>query len=438
VTSTKGAEELLSLSLVAGDAAGRLELGRVPGAAGSPPSSRVYNIDREPLASGSADLVLAYGPRGELDRVEDGSGAWESYYDSSLRRVGRKPPNFVAGSLERWRYGIDRRVLAYETANLSSHSTEYIWLGGEVIGSMASTTSAGTTTTALYHVHSDRSGAPRKVSSLTGARIRRLIMDAWGRGVVVDDVTSSTPKPTLGLRYPGQWEDMNHRLINNGARTLISETGEYTAPEPLLRQTYERGFTGALAYSYAAGNPLKYGDSSGASIDTLVDLVSLGIGVDALRQSWRAGRWSDAVTDAFGVVADGIMLSAPGLTVGAGLWIGAGRRLADGAAVRLSRDGILHIGKKWASVSIQDPLMEKGCEKAAIAIQKHVGGQIRRIKPVEGRILGFFRDKAWTWQHHDVVVSGDRVYDLTTGFNGLPVDEYKSLWRYADALDFGF
>ncbi len=42
------------------------------------------------------------------------------------------------------------------------------------------------------------------------------------------------------------------------------------------------------------------------------------------------------------------------------------------------------------------------------------------------------------WHYHEVVVEGGRVYDPFTGHAGVPLDEYKRLWIYADDLDFGF
>jgi hypothetical protein len=42
------------------------------------------------------------------------------------------------------------------------------------------------------------------------------------------------------------------------------------------------------------------------------------------------------------------------------------------------------------------------------------------------------------WHEHVVVVKDGRVYDAFTGSQGLPIDEYKDLWRYKDEIDFGF
>ena len=42
------------------------------------------------------------------------------------------------------------------------------------------------------------------------------------------------------------------------------------------------------------------------------------------------------------------------------------------------------------------------------------------------------------WYNHEFVVKDGRVYDAFTGHQGLPINEYKKLWEYGDALDFGF
>ena len=42
------------------------------------------------------------------------------------------------------------------------------------------------------------------------------------------------------------------------------------------------------------------------------------------------------------------------------------------------------------------------------------------------------------WGHHEIVVKDGRVYDAFTGHQGMATDEYKSLWEYADAINFGF
>jgi hypothetical protein len=67
-----------------------------------------------------------------------------------------------------------------------------------------------------------------------------------------------------------------------------------------------------------------------------------------------------------------------------------------------------------------------------------VGGNIVRITPKNARYLGGFRGKTWNWGHHEVVVRDGRVYDITTGHQGLSIAEYKKLWQYPDGINFGF
>ena len=79
-----------------------------------------------------------------------------------------------------------------------------------------------------------------------------------------------------------------------------------------------------------------------------------------------------------------------------------------------------------------------GCEDVAKRIQGAIGGDIHRIAPRPGRFLGPHRGRPTEWAHHEVVVKDSRVYDALTGPDGLPIDEYKELWEYADDIDFGF
>ncbi|OWQ83527.1 hypothetical protein CDN99_25665, partial [Roseateles aquatilis] len=96
------------------------------------------------------------------------------------------------------------------------------------------------------------------------------------------------------------------------------------------------------------------------------------------------------------------------------------------------------IGPNWKPRDISDPVCRSGCERVARQIQKHVNGKIARIEPKDAPMLGPFRGKDHGWVYHEVVVKDGRVYDLTTGHKGLSVEEYKSLWKYKEAIKFNF
>jgi hypothetical protein len=81
-----------------------------------------------------------------------------------------------------------------------------------------------------------------------------------------------------------------------------------------------------------------------------------------------------------------------------------------------------------------------GCDKAAAQINKIVGGTIHKIMPSSSsaKFLGPMGGQNPTWTYHVVVIKDGRVYDVYTGPAGLPIDQYKKLWDYADGILFGF
>lgn len=96
------------------------------------------------------------------------------------------------------------------------------------------------------------------------------------------------------------------------------------------------------------------------------------------------------------------------------------------------------IPSRLANKNINDPKNWTGCEKCALDIQKIIGGTRHTIAPKEGRFLGQYKSANPGWYHHEVVVKDGRVYDAFGPRNGMPIQEYKSQFRYHDAIDFGF
>jgi len=101
---------------------------------------------------------------------------------------------------------------------------------------------------------------------------------------------------------------------------------------------------------------------------------------------------------------------------------------------------VTRIGPRWRARAITDPACRTGCERVASQIQKHIGGEIKRIVPADPRAsnLGSYRGSNPGWAHHDVVVKEGRVYDAFTDHRGASISDYKALWENADAINFGF
>ena len=93
-------------------------------------------------------------------------------------------------------------------------------------------------------------------------------------------------------------------------------------------------------------------------------------------------------------------------------------------------------------------LVPGDCEENARRLAHASGGAAHRIVPTElpdvppefqPRVLGrSVNNPAGDWDHHEVVVVDDRVYDEFTGAEGLPSAEYKEQFDERDQLDFGF
>ena len=110
---------------------------------------------------------------------------------------------------------------------------------------------------------------------------------------------------------------------------------------------------------------------------------------------------------------------------------------ADAAPVWVHNDCL---PDNWVPRSISNPNNWNGCERCArdIKAQLH-GGDIVRIRPQDGApSLGGYRGNNPGWAYHEVVVKDGRVYDAFGPRGSVSIDEYKSLFQYPDAINFGF
>ena len=97
------------------------------------------------------------------------------------------------------------------------------------------------------------------------------------------------------------------------------------------------------------------------------------------------------------------------------------------------------IGPRWGARSPSDPACASGCEIIAGKIQKIIGGEIKKITPKVGDWLGDLKGLPTRFGSHDVVVKGGKVFDIFTGHKGLPIGDYKALWKHgADGISFNF
>jgi len=114
---------------------------------------------------------------------------------------------------------------------------------------------------------------------------------------------------------------------------------------------------------------------------------------------------------------------------------------------RISFDLCVNAGSIQRSVSPrvpenwprQDPNIGN-CESVAREIQRQSGGEMLRITPKEGDYLGDSTNHIGRqpWSYHVVVVKDGRVFDGTTGPQGMLIADYKAMFKFAVDLSWGF
>ncbi len=315
-----------------------------------------------------------------------------------------------------------------------------------------------------------------------------LSLDSAGNAVAnfayspFGEVIGSSGAATHRRQFNGKEHDAVSGLRYYGFRYYDPITLRWTSSDPLFRFAPDVSLARVQEqnlYSFSLNNPLRYLDPDGEKVRELV--VGLGFGV---MQGFTPGGfllpspapWSRdfetgrgigqmaagalqlalvrAGTSAAEVLAGRLggpiaaaaveIVAAPAVAHAASSVAAGGITLIN--ASKLSPDSPLgaqteakgggRIGRKWAARDVAS--CERGCEKAAREIQKHIGGDIHTITPKDAPSLGGFRGKNWGWSHHEVVVKDGRVFDATTGHEGLPISDYKKLWQYADEINFGF
>lgn len=194
-------------------------------------------------------------------------------------------------------------------------------------------------------------------------------------------------------------------------------------------------------YGYANDDPVNYVDVDGHNPIIAAIVVVIGMGLSAPSDT------SSAPSDLVGMIA-----SLPGPSVVGMLFEAVAERLPGFARllveVLADNSGAIRLGRGWKARDLAADLtngIAPQCEKAARQIEKHLGGasaraQRVRITPKDpnARALGGYRNQSPNWAYHDAVVQDGRVFDAYTGAKGVPIEEYKALWEFPDAIDFGF
>ncbi|MDP3933558.1 MAG: RHS repeat-associated core domain-containing protein [Methylococcaceae bacterium] len=159
----------------------------------------------------------------------------------------------------------------------------------------------------VYFIQADHLNAPRVILNNANIPVWRWdTADAFGTTPPNADPDGDGNTFEYNLRFPGQYYDKETGLHYNYFRDYDPSTGRYIESDPI-------GLKGGLnTYTYVGNNPVNYTDSTGLVIDTVVDVVSLGLSVQAYKDD-------PSLTNGLGLTYDALATAIPGLPAGFGI-----------------------------------------------------------------------------------------------------------------------
>ncbi len=201
-----------------------------------------YNADGQ-LASRGSDS-FSYSTAGQLLSATVGGKQVSYSYDAFGRRVAR-----TEGATKTEYLYADKSTRITHTRS-AGVLTEYLYDDAGLLFALRRGTE-------LYFVATDQVGSPRVVTDATGAVIKTLTYDGFGR---VRAVGGSEPLFELAVGFAGGIPDEVTGLVRFGLRDYDPETGRWTTLDPLLF-----GGGDANLYRYVGNNPIAFRDPTGTS-----------------------------------------------------------------------------------------------------------------------------------------------------------------------------
>ena len=204
---------------------------------GAPTRTFTYDANGNRITDTTGALSFHYDPFNRMD-YSTKAGAGTTYHVDPLgRRIFKWNPS-AAGYFT---YAPDNNLLT--EMNGVFQYTNYLWLGGQLVGMVRNNT--------IYMIHTDHLGRPEIVTNPAKAVVWRASNFAFDRTVTLDTIGG------LNVGFPGQYYDLETGLWNNGFRDYDATVGRYVESDPLGLAA------GINTFGYVGGNPVFNADPNG-------------------------------------------------------------------------------------------------------------------------------------------------------------------------------
>jgi RHS repeat-associated protein len=225
---------------------------------------RTYTYDAAGNTKSNTGSSFTFNQRGRMSAATVGSTS-ASYIYSALGQMIKKT------------VGSTTTLLMYDEAGhiLGEYSStgvliqETIWMGDIPVATLRPSGS----TVAIYYVHTDHLGTPRKVTRPSdNALMWRWDPDTFG-SIGANSNPSGQGTFTYNLALPGQYYDAESGLMHNGYRDCYDpQTGRYCQSDPI-------GLAGGSlsTYTYVGNDPLSAVDPTGTQAAVAAPVIVGGL-----------------------------------------------------------------------------------------------------------------------------------------------------------------
>ena len=199
-----------------------------------------YTLDAAGNLTGDGTRSFTINAAGRLASAKVGRATTSYAYNGLGERVEKS----AASGLTLFTQDAHGNITGEYNGSTGAPVQETIYLDNLPVGVIKSST--------IYYVNLDHLGAPRTITSSTGAQVWTWDRDPFGNGQPTGSGAFAN-----NLRFPGQYYDSETGLFHNNARDYDPATGRYIQSDPI-------GLQGGInPYTYVGGNPVSHTDKRG-------------------------------------------------------------------------------------------------------------------------------------------------------------------------------